>query len=201
MSNVHLHCCMRSRLIKGWVRWSRRKLERLLFQKPRPISGEFAATVIIPLLNQADDWLKHSVESALNQSIPCQVLVITSPQTSNSNLRILDQLQRNTNLEVHQQWRPGFPAALNTGIAISNTRRIGFLLSDDWLEPNAVEVCMRYSTDIVCGGIRTYAADGIHELRRFRKRLTLAEFDRQPTLEQKAKYLQHFLLFQKHKLE
>jgi glycosyltransferase involved in cell wall biosynthesis len=159
------------------------------------------ATIIIPLLRQADDWLKHSVESALNQTVPCQVLVITSPQTSPSNLRILEQLRRNTNLEVHQQQRSGFAAALNTGIAMSRTGRIGFLLSDDWLQPNAVEECMRYSTDVVCGGIRHYGADGIRELLRFQKRLTLAEFRRQPTLEQKAKYLQHFLLFQKHKLE
>src|SRR4029079_10298410 len=87
------------------------------------------------------------------------------------------------------------------GIAKSTTARVGFLLSDDWLEPNAVEESLRHSSDIVSTGPRTYAEDGIRELRTLRQLQTMKAFERQPTLEQKAKYLQHFFLFRKDKLE
>src|SRR5262249_32267305 len=61
--------------------------------------------------------------------------------------------------------------------------------------------CLRYSSDIVSTGLRTVAADGVTELHTLSHMPSLVKFEREPTLERKARYLQHFFLFRKRKLE
>ena len=74
----------------------------------------YAATIVIPLLRQRDEWLEASVRSALAQTIPCEVVVVTSPMTPPSNLAVLAGLA-DDRLVVLAQRRPGFAAAMNTG--------------------------------------------------------------------------------------
>lgn len=47
-------------------------------------------TIVIPLLRQRDGWLEQAVRSALGQSVPCEVIVVTSsltPASSRTPLR------------------------------------------------------------------------------------------------------------------
>ena len=73
---------------------------------------------------------------------------------------------------------------------------MGFLLADDWLDREAVEKCLPYTTDIVSTSLTNYAADGTTLLGITKKR-TIAEFVSLESLEQKASYLSHFFLFKK----
>ena len=160
-----------------------------------------AATIIIPLLNQVDIWLEQALRSALAQTVSCEVIVVTSRDTGESNREVLYRLQsRAPDLIVIQQPREGFAAGLNCGIQSASAPRAGLLLSDDWLEPMAAEACLGHSADIVSTGRTGYAADGITRVAFPRGLLTREEYDRQPDLERKARVLGHFFLFNKQKL-
>lgn len=161
----------------------------------------YAATVVVPLLRQRAAWLAQSVRSALTQTVPCEVIVVTSPATPAGNLAVLADLRaRWPNLGVRPQARAGFGAAINTGIAAATTERLGLLLSDDWLEPDAVAACLPAAADIVSTARRCYAADGRRELRHLRRPSRQRELERRPSLEARARYLTHFFLFRREKL-
>jgi len=162
----------------------------------------FAASVIVPVLNQIQDWLDQAVRSALQQSVPTEVVVVTSPHTGDGNRRLLSNLsQQFENLRLLQHGPDvGFAGALNLGIRRAASDRIGFLLSDDWLESTAVEVCLRHDTDIVSTSIRLFCETraGLRSVPH--PALTQDTFQHLPTMAAKASYLEHFFLFKKQAL-
>jgi GT2 family glycosyltransferase len=161
----------------------------------------YAATIIVPLLRQRDEWVSQCLGSAVRQTVPCEVLLVASHRTPASNLRAVSRVRSKArNLTVLKQEREGFAAAINTGIHAAACGRVGLLLSDDWLEPNAAEECLKYSEDIVSAGNTTYAADGVTCFPLIKGIPSAREYDRLSTLESKARYLSHFFLFQRSKL-
>jgi GT2 family glycosyltransferase len=176
--------------------------------KNRPISASHydsgissgpAASIIVPLLRQRDDWLRQCVESAVNQSTRCEVIVVRSTATPPSNVSLLSAMEQEWgNLRVLIENRPGsFPGAINLGISLAATDRIGLLLSDDWLDPNCVATCLRRSADIVCTGHTVYFEDGITVNEAASQTLFNTVFSSLTTLEARASYLEHFFLFSK----
>ena len=159
------------------------------------------ATVLIPVLRQEDAWLEQAIRSALDQTAPCDVLVVVHPPTPPGNLAVVRRLQEAApdRLVVHRA-PTGFAIALNTGFRLARTPRIGLLLSDDWLDPRAVEACLAVPADIVSTGQVRWAADGRTELPALRRAVLRRKFDALPTLEAKARYLTHFFLFRREKL-
>lgn len=162
---------------------------------PAPEPGGYRASIVVPLLAQRDVWLRQCLVSALHQSVPTEVIVVTSPRTPASNIRILADLERrHHNLRVlREPPRSGFAGAINAGIRDASTGRVGLLLSDDWLDATAVEECLQRSSDIVSTGAKIYAADGLTRLGELP--MSMSQFEVQPTLEAKADYLKHFFLF------
>ena len=112
------------------------------------------ASLVIPLLSQMDSWLEQCVSSALRQTVACEVIVVTSPRTPASNREVLARAQaRHPELRIiEREPQMRFAAALNLGIRSVTTPRFGILLTDDWLEPTAVEKCLTYDADIVSTG-------------------------------------------------
>lgn len=163
---------------------------------------EFQASIVIPLLSQVDAWLKRAVESALDQTVPCEVIVVRSPQTPPSNCHILEQAcLRYPQLRVLERL-PGmrFAAALNLGIRSATTGRIGFLLSDDWLDPRTVEKCLPRSADLVSTGRTFFAADGTTILRELGRPHLKEHYDALKTQADRCDYLNHFFLFRREAL-
>jgi glycosyltransferase involved in cell wall biosynthesis len=103
-------------------------------------------------------------------------------------------------MRILPEERNGFAAALNTGIHVASAERVGFLLSDDWLDSRAVEQCVGHEADIVSTGLRGVADDGVQILDQLGRTPSLDEFRSLPSLERQASYLQHFLLFKKRAL-
>jgi GT2 family glycosyltransferase len=90
---------------------------------------EFPASIVIPLLDQVDEWLNRCVRSALQQTVRCEVIVVLSPRTRTSNLRLLDDLKLEfDNLRIVPRDVLGFPGALNAGFKVASASRIGLLL-------------------------------------------------------------------------
>jgi hypothetical protein len=156
---------------------------------------------VIPLLAQNDQWLEHSVISALRQTIACEVIIVFSVGTPTSNLEVLRRLQdSNQNLLLTCCEDTSFPRGLNIGFLTSSADRIGILLSDDWLDPRAAELCLPHDADIVSTGHRFFAADGVTAFEEIDWTPTWEVYERLPTLERKASYLKHFFLLRKSKL-
>jgi len=160
----------------------------------------YSASVIIPVLSQKSEWLRQSVVSAVMQTEPTEVIVVASPRTPESNTMLLGELsESHHNLEVLTQPQgTGYARAFNVGIEHSSTGRVGFLLSDDWLDDCAVSSCLDIDVDIVSTGLTMYDAQGVNQVgQRWRK---ISEFLALPSIERKAAYLKHFLLLRKDRL-
>ena len=176
---------------------------------PAPIAREMTrtaaprATIVIPLLRQRDAWLDQAVRSAVTQTAPCEVIVVTSRETPESNRDVLRQIAAShKNLHVLFRDLPAaYAATLNFGMRAARTERIGLLLSDDWLEPDCVAECLAHSADIVSASRNTWHADGLTPVAGAQRRLSMARFHAQATLEAKAAYLTHFFLFQRATLQ
>ncbi len=153
----------------------------------------------MPLLRQVDAWLEQAVLSAVTQTVPVEVIVITSPLTPESNLRVLAGLaQRFQNLRIAQ--RPDgkrFAGALNHGIALASADRIGFLLTDDWLAPDCVEKCLAADADIVSTAMDFYASDGVTELTRLRRSGLTERYLACANDFERASFLEHFFLLRR----
>jgi GT2 family glycosyltransferase len=159
---------------------------------------DYSATIVVPLRRQVDEWLDEALRSALLQSVPTEVVVVRSEATPESNLKILNNLQRYfANLVVLERDKPeSFPGAINKGIRRASSERVGLLLSDDWLDEYAVAECLQNDADIVCSGSIIYFPDGSVNERASRRR-SLQEFSLIATLEEQASYLGHFLMFRR----
>lgn len=163
---------------------------------------DWPASVLIPLLAQQDDYLEQAVHSACAQTVPCEVVVAKSSRTPASNLAVLECLQaRYPQVTVTDEGpAPGMASALNAALRVSRADRVGFLMSDDWLEPEAVACCLAVESDIVSTGLTAYLADGLTELREAGVDLTEEGFASQPDLPSSASYLSHFYLLNKSKV-
>jgi glycosyltransferase involved in cell wall biosynthesis len=155
------------------------------------------AAIIVPILAQRDDFLAVCLDSAVNQTVSCEILVVTSDQTPRSNLDVIYRFQDEfPNLLVLRRQRPSFAAAINTGIEAAQAPRVSLLFSDDWLDVRAVELCLAHDADIVSGDVAIYDETGMLELA-LKKPRTWAAYNQIPSLKDRADYLGHFLLFRR----
>jgi GT2 family glycosyltransferase len=167
-----------------------------------PTFAKPPATIIVPLLEQRNDWLEQSIVSAVEQTVCCEVIVVHASRTSTSNRDLLRTLElKYPNLKVTDQGeRAGFAAAINVGIGSSSSERIGLLMTDDWLDLNAVERCLDSPYDIVSTGLTTYRADGRTRLPEISTQPSLRGFEQLKSLPDRASYLSHFFLFRAEKV-
>ncbi len=166
------------------------------------MGSRFPATIVIPLLDQVDEWLEQCVRSALGQTVGSEVVVVLSPRTRHSNLDLLAALKSEfDNLRLLPREIPGFPGAINAGFEAASAPRVGLLMSDDWLDPRAVELCLPHEADVVSSGNRVWDGAGRTVFEEVSRTPRFQDFLQCATLERKARYLQHFFLFRKSKLQ
>jgi glycosyltransferase involved in cell wall biosynthesis len=167
--------------------------------RPKPLAAPQPdrATIVMPLLQQHDDWLEQAVLSALCQTVPVSVIVVTSPATPASNRAVLHTIATaHPRLRVIE--RPpdaGFAEAINHGFREARSQRVGLLLSDDWLSPETVETCLARDADIVGTARVAYDADGKQVL--WQTGSDHDRFDKLPDHQARASYIGHFLLFRR----
>jgi hypothetical protein len=79
-------------------------------------------------------FLEQAIESAVSQSLPCQVVVVDDGSTDESGDVLARWEQR---VRVERRAQQGQPAAYNAGLACSDGEIVIFLDSDDYLLPGA----------------------------------------------------------------
>lgn len=92
-------------------------------------------SIIIPVYNH-QDYLADAIDSALGQTVPCEVICVDDGSTDNS-VAIADSYK--DRIKVIHQTNRGLPSARNTGIMNANGEYILPLDSDDILQDNAIE--------------------------------------------------------------
>lgn len=117
-------------------------------------------SIIVPSYNQ-QEYLPEAIESALNQTVPCEIIVIDDGSTDNSLLVAREYQGKGTiPLRVVSQVNKGLASARNTGIMNATGKWILPLDADDILEANCVQRILKVAkttdADIIAPSIRCF---------------------------------------------
>lgn len=100
-------------------------------------------SIIIPCYNQAQ-WLGEAIESALNQTVKCEVIVVNDGSPDNTS-----EVAKKYPVKLIEKENGGLSSARNRGIKEAKGEYILTLDSDDKILPNFVEKCLEVDDDIV----------------------------------------------------
>lgn len=114
-------------------------------------------TVIIPVYN-VEEYLCRCVDSVINQTYRnLEIICIDDGSTDNCG-KILDEYAKTDDriIVIHQK-NKGVATAKNRGLEAATGSYIGFVDSDDWIEPDFFEEAhagiIKNNADIFCSGI------------------------------------------------
>lgn len=118
-------------------------------------------SIIVPVYN-VEKYLNKCIDSIINQTYKnIEIILVDDGSTDNSGKICDEYLLRDSRIKVIHKNNGGLSSARNEGINISSGEYIGFVDSDDWVEPNMYEEMYKkilYSNaDIVdCGYWKEY---------------------------------------------
>lgn len=101
-------------------------------------------SIIVPTFNQSDT-LAQTLDSALAQTVPTEVIVVNDGSTDLTKQVLMEYEDR---VRVVTQTNRGLPSARNTGIMNVTTDWVVFLDSDDTLEPTYIERVLKVIEDV-----------------------------------------------------
>ena len=118
-------------------------------------------SVIVPVY-KVEPYLRQCVESVLNQTYrDIEVLLIDDGSPDRCGEICDEYVEKDARVRVFHTENRGLSAARNLGLREANGEYIGFVDSDDWIEPDMYEVLLRRiqetGADIgVCGAWEEY---------------------------------------------
>ena len=99
-----------------------------------------SVSVVIPIYN-TEDYLPKCLDSIINQSFKDFEIICVNDGTKDKSGEILnDYSKRDSRIIVINKENGGLSSARNAGLAVASAEFIGFVDSDDWLEPDAYMV-------------------------------------------------------------
>ncbi len=113
-------------------------------------------SVIVPVYN-VKDYVERCVVSIINQTYRnLEILIIDDGSTDGSGVLCDELAVRDNRIRVFHTENGGLSAARNVGIDAASGALIGFVDSDDWIEPDMYEflygLMLEYGADMsVCG--------------------------------------------------
>lgn len=121
-------------------------------------------SVIVPVYN-TEDWLHECLDSILGQDLEeLEVILVDDGSTDGSGSICDEYAAREERVRVLHQGNRGVSAALKAGGAIARGDFLGFVGSDDWLEPGMYsQLCSiadKHHADVVTCGYVSFFADG-----------------------------------------
>ena len=97
-------------------------------------------TVIVPVYN-VEKFIDKCVQSVIDQTMTdIEVILVDDGSTDNSLARCREWTNKDSRVKVYHQENQGVSVARNLGIEKSAGKYIAFIDSDDWIEPNYLEV-------------------------------------------------------------
>ena len=113
-------------------------------------------SVIVPVYN-VEAYLARCVDSILAQTYSNLEIILVDDGTKDSSDRICDAYaEKDARIRVIHKANGGLSSARNAGIDIARGEYIGFVDSDDWIEPDTyetmLELALRENAKLVCAG-------------------------------------------------
>lgn len=108
------------------------------------------ATIVIPTYKQPE-YVCEAIESALNQTVKCDVIVVIDGSPDNTY-----DLIKHYPITIITQQNKGLSGARNAGIRQATTEWVLPLDSDDKIAPNMIERCLTVDADIIGVGQETF---------------------------------------------
>ena len=116
-------------------------------------------SVIIPIYNM-EKYLARCLDSVVNQTLKDIEIICVDDGSEDRSPEILSQYAvKDERIKVITQANRGVSCARNAGLESAKGRYIGFVDSDDWIEPETYEMALGKMTEypdvgFVCWGIR-----------------------------------------------
>lgn len=113
-------------------------------------------SVIVPVYN-VEQYLKRCVDSILNQTVTDLEIILVDDGSTDSSGSLCDRYAEGyTNIRVHHKPNGGLTSAWKAGLELAEGAYIGFVDSDDWIDPDMYErmltLAQREDADVtVCG--------------------------------------------------
>ncbi len=104
-------------------------------------------SVIVPVYN-TEKYLKNCLDSIINQTYKDIEIILINDGSKDNSLSVLQEYEAvEKRIKVFSQENSGVSSARNKGIDLSSGEYILFIDSDDYLEPNMVEVLVNNLED------------------------------------------------------
>ena len=102
--------------------------------------GETQVSIIIPVYN-VEPYLRQCLDSVLGQTFKnFEVLLVNDGSTDNSGFICQEYVEKDNRVRYFEKENEGVSSARNFGIKHSRGEYITFIDSDDWVEPNYLEI-------------------------------------------------------------
>jgi glycosyltransferase involved in cell wall biosynthesis len=98
-------------------------------------AGRTRVSLVTPVYNQGD-FVAHTIDSVLQQDYPGLEYIVVDDGSTDSTPQVLDRYRNRC--AVIRQANAGQSGALNRGWSAASGEYLGYLSSDDLLEPNAI---------------------------------------------------------------
>ena len=96
-------------------------------------------SIIVPIYN-SEKYMSKCIESILNQTLSeIEIILVNDGSTDNSGKIIDNYAKKDNRIKVIHQQNSGPSVARNKGIRIAKGKYIGFVDSDDYIEPTMYE--------------------------------------------------------------
>ena len=120
-------------------------------------------TVIVPVYN-VENYLNKCLDSLINQTYKnLEIIVINDGSTDNSGIICQEYAQKDNRIIYIEKENGGLSDARNVGLDKMTGSYVTFIDSDDWVEPDYVEVLynklIEYQADIAIGNYYSYNED------------------------------------------
>lgn len=114
-------------------------------------------SVIVPVY-KVEKYLKKCIDSILNQTYTnIEIILVNDGTPDNCGQICNDYSKKYSNVIVVHKKNGGSSSARNVGLDIATGDYIGFVDSDDWIEPNMyqrlIENAIKYNAEISVGGL------------------------------------------------
>jgi len=102
---------------------------------------------IVTISYNSGRTIRQTIESVLNQTVPCKEYFIMDGLSSDDTVAIAREYEKKfagmgVDYRVYSEKDKGLYDAMNKGIALTTGTIVGMINSDDWYEPSAVETVL-----------------------------------------------------------